>query len=861
MLKYIGMLIALCMLVGCGSWDDFFQDDDDTAPEQNEEISGRALLGPLNGATVTFFQTTDLRNPIYETVTGEDDDLELGGVFPIPTEMLQDDALYIVEVRGGVDIDADDDGVLDHAAMPNNGIIRLVASGERLKKGDVIINILTELVYQKVAYQLFTDTPLDTVIEEMDRCARLLLTDDLNNDAVVDQNDLSYWHPRDHRDMLVQGWGALEPCIAAVHDNENLAVMAISRFSGIVHSIETQSYASTVISGSTAYVHGFSKIALYDVSSPNAPRWEGDIASESQRFAVSGDNLFYINFESSVLEVVDVRNPEVPSIVGSLALDPASKYINAMAGLDDAVYLISDEGILTIVDITDPTAPAIKATLDTMPQGLTKYFGLSVVGNYLFLSGGDMSEGTGEILVVDVSDAELPVVVCELTYSGYINYFHVQGSNAFFSYSSTSYSVLNISDPTAPVFMGSVTVPDHEYFAVSGDYAYLLSLSGILYCLNFADPLAPDVYGKLAMETDNAQILALAALGEYAYVNSPNRLDVVQTEFLEASKEVGSTALAGSCGTVVVSGNHAYLAAGNNGMEILDISDPTMPIWAGSIDTPGSVNDIVITDGYAYIADGGAGLQVIDISDPGAPVIKGAVSSEWLEASGYPGGGFFSSARGVDLSGDHLFLASSAAEWWDYIHGGGWTISYFQVIDVSNPNDPNPLAILWELPYAAVDVSISNDVAYVTCDEQYQSSFQLVDVSAPADPVLISSFAMTDGFVADSAFLGANTVVVAGSYGFGLQVIDFSDLNAGEIIGQTDEGSGLTHICISGEYLYATNDFEFQVYDIVNPSEPVLLCHAVTPESANGIHVADGYVYLTGDDGFYVFKALPSADQ
>lgn len=109
--------------------------------------------------------------------------------------------------------------------------------------------------------------------------------------------------------------------------------------------------------------------------------------------------------------------------------------------------------------------------------------------------------------------------------------------------------------------------------------------------------------------------------------------------------------------------------------------------------------------------------------------------------------------------------------------------------------------------------------------------------------------------------MGENTAFVVGPSEFGLHVIDFSDVTATAIIGQTDEGSGLTHICISGEYLYATNDFEFQVYDIATPSQPVLLCHAVTPESANGIDVADGYVCLTGDDGFYVFKALPKTDQ
>jgi hypothetical protein len=66
---------------------------------------------------------------------------------------------------------------------------------------------------------------------------------------------------------------------------------------------------------------------------------------------------------------------------------------------------------------------------------------------------------------------------------------------------------------------------------------------------------------------------------------------------------------------VYVSGDYAYMADGFSGLAAIDISDPTnpgMPVYA---DTTGEASGVYVNGDYAYVADWGSGLAVIDISD------------------------------------------------------------------------------------------------------------------------------------------------------------------------------------------------------------------------------------------------------
>jgi hypothetical protein len=69
---------------------------------------------------------------------------------------------------------------------------------------------------------------------------------------------------------------------------------------------------------------------------------------------------------------------------------------------------------------------------------------------------------------------------------------------------------------------------------------------------------------------------------------------------------------------VEVDGSYAYLAAGRSGLSVVDISDPEKPVEVGHHDTPRSARSVKVSGTYAYVGDL-KWMRVFDISTPSAP--------------------------------------------------------------------------------------------------------------------------------------------------------------------------------------------------------------------------------------------------
>ena len=78
---------------------------------------------------------------------------------------------------------------------------------------------------------------------------------------------------------------------------------------------------------------------------------------------------------------------------------------------------------------------------------------------------------------------------------------------------------------------------------------------------------------------------------------------------------------------MAVLGSYAYVAEGVNGLQIIDISDPSQPVIAGLCDTPGTARAVSVSGNYAFVTDVNSDLQIIDISDSNHPVLKKTYTS------------------------------------------------------------------------------------------------------------------------------------------------------------------------------------------------------------------------------------------
>ena len=191
------------------------------------------------------------------------------------------------------------------------------------------------------------------------------------------------------------------------------------------------------------------------------------------------------------------------------------------------------------------------------------------------------------------------------------------------------------------------------------------------------------------------------------------------------SDGVGGALLSGP-GGVFVSGTYAYITTsvkyedgtsyGADGLEVVDVSNPAVPVHSGSI-SPGnwdedplhywsSPSDVFVSGNSAYVI-GDSSFVIIDISNPTNLVIKGVLRPR------YP--------RGIYVSDNYAYLAKVKET-----HSPANTL---EIIDVSNPTYPQVTGGVNQPQMGSVYVAGNN--AYLTSG----NSLEIFDISDPMNPV------------------------------------------------------------------------------------------------------------------------------
>jgi hypothetical protein len=210
--------------------------------------------------------------------------------------------------------------------------------------------------------------------------------------------------------------------------------------------------------------------------------------------------------------------------------------------------------------------------------------------------------------------------------------------------------------------------------------------------------------------------------------------------------------LVGSCNTadfaydVAVRSNLVFVAVGNAGLLILNVSNPAVPTVKGSYSTNLSPSHVCVSGNFAYltapfpgIGPGTnlwvSGMLVMDISNPAQPGEVGR-----FERTGI---------QGLDAHDQLVFAGTS-------------------VISVTNPAQPGVIGLLaysstnfpprYRLP--ADDVHVVNDLLYVAGSSGDQVQLFIFNVRDPAQPVPVGYFT-TPGH-AGSLWVDGNHVYIVG---------------------------------------------------------------------------------------------------
>ena len=182
------------------------------------------------------------------------------------------------------------------------------------------------------------------------------------------------------------------------------------------------------------------------------------------------------------------------------------------------------------------------------------------------------------------------------------------------------------------------------------------------------------------------------------------------------------------------------------------------------------------------------------------------------------------SPRGVSVLGDYVYVDSYRKD-------------CLQVIDMSNPKTPIPIATLGNDEANGVyldapkGITVVGHYAYIAA--YYSGALEIVDISDPKNPVHVGAIVNGDG---GALIDGPNDVFVRGDYAYvtaynsdTLEIIDISDPeNPVRVGGFQDVQDGVTElngpkeVVVVGDYAYVTvyNDASLQIFDISDPTLP-----------------------------------------
>ena len=157
---------------------------------------------------------------------------------------------------------------------------------------------------------------------------------------------------------------------------------------------------------------------------------------------------------------------------------------------------------------------------------------------------------------------------------------------------------------------------------IAGTYAYILCDRGLV-VVDLDQPLQPKVAAVIgAPELNDPQGIAIQF--RCAFVVDRSGLKVLDVTELDHPRVVPNAAVAlQDARNIYVARTYAYIAAGKNGLAIVDVERPEQPKLDQMFSADGKLNDVrdvkigmVDASAFAFVADGANGLRILQILSP-----------------------------------------------------------------------------------------------------------------------------------------------------------------------------------------------------------------------------------------------------
>jgi hypothetical protein len=501
--------------------------------------------------------------------------------------------------------------------------------------------------------------------------------------------------------------------------------------------IATTDAWDVAVRGSYAYVaDGEAGLRVLDVSSPRAPLLIGSRRTTDARAVVLSGNFAWIADGVKGLKIINISDARSLPRVGQV--DTVNALGLSLQG--NLVFLADGPGGLKIFDVSRGGAvPALLGSLSTSDaRQVSVQGGLAAV-----------ADGASGLRVVDVSNPSRPVLLATFD-TGMAVSVAMDAGFAYVADGKTGIKAVNLEDPARPSLFASQPAPGASGISVAnrlasiaddaglelvrvqiqgrsfpvaacdtrgkafdvsvfGDWAYVASHAQGMRIVNVGDP-ANVTNASLAASVETRSAESVSLQDNLAYVadgtNGVRILDVspVWVRSAAGPADVGAYKPGGSVSRVVPAGKYLYVAAGDRGVLVLDVSTPASPALVSSVRST-DASDITLHGNWLYLADGAGGIKILDVADPTHPITLSP--------------GIRGTVRRLALTGTLLVAAFDDG---------------VRIIDVSDPRAPKALGRYGTKTAHAV--AADGGFAYVA--EGYRG-LTVLDLSRPGNPSVVSS--------------------------------------------------------------------------------------------------------------------------
>jgi hypothetical protein len=375
---------------------------------------GTAQLGNLKNANVSIYKIENdgLYNLLWREKTSSGTTLNKIGKFNTHSDKLNDEDYYLYKVVGGKDCDANDDGILDKTCTENNGIIRLIATGNDIKiaNNNLRITYVSELVYEKVTQQIkdnFNKTNLQTQLQNIIPT----IIKDTNQSGSVNMQDMIQFNPAKDKSKLIDHYKyKLQSILNNIH-NGIISFYNPNRDNSDAQKVTLSSDKEKI----NLYDYN-GMVSILNISDPTNIKliksYNTTFTNPIEHVVFSSDKkISYVVNKIKGLKIFDVSDPINPILLGTYNLSGYTAEANNIKLSKDGTkaYVAYGGKGLVIFDVSDPTDPIL---ISSYQYGYANNVVLSKDGTKAYVAA-----GTKGLIEIDISKSETPKLIASYNIS------------------------------------------------------------------------------------------------------------------------------------------------------------------------------------------------------------------------------------------------------------------------------------------------------------------------------------------------------------------------------------------------------------------------------------------------------------